>query len=198
MSEGYIKILVKAVDEVLMKGVKEFVANITDGVDVTDLTPEITQIGGCTFDSRVQDKISDFAIQHQSESFLRILYSNEYGEEHFWINKDGATKNHFHNEEEESKEVVEFYSDLNDGLGNAWVGMHSQDYISSLGKDLKTNQVPTDMELVLSVKNDEDLSRLDYPRGFKGPNVSDLDYGCWMPISRNPNKNVVDLLKFIS
>lgn len=198
MSEGYIKVLVRNCDKALMQGVNAFVAGITDGIEATELTSEIIQIGGCTFDTLVQDKINEFASQQVAESFLRILYSNEYGEEYFWVNKDGATKVYFHNQEEESKEVVDAYLDLNSGLGGVWVGMHSESFISSLGKDLKTNQVPTDMELVLSVENDEDLSMLEYPRGFKSPHVSDLDYGFWQPIARNPSKNVVDLLKYIN
>lgn len=134
VTEGTITALVEMDNEILLGKLRDFVANHTDGINESEPSDKMLMLSGSTFSSDMPEIIDGLSSQHHSEKFLRIIYTNEYGEERFWIINQGHTSTFSHNQDDTAESVVLAYKEMHEGLGGLWLGINTKDKIKSLKK----------------------------------------------------------------
>ena len=203
MPEGNLTAILKPADSELFDSVQKFLETNTDGVRTERCSRTLTQLSGF-IDSSIVDLIDAFASNLTDARFVRLMYSNEYGTEIFWVVDDGEIQRFDHEFEESSKRVVKAYEALHKGMGSVRVGWLTKAGVAEMKKETNDPRTPIYMDVLFPEVVSVDLDHHEYLDGYYPPrgvsSHDDYSWGHWFPIgskSKKPEGLIQQLLEVV-
>jgi len=200
MSEGRIAALLKPADTSIFETVEQFIKGNAEAFERQKCSKTIVELSGLTFDSWIEDKVDEFVDGLTDESFVRLLFHDEYGTEIFWVINDGVSRKFRHDFDEVSKRVVKAYEALHEGLGRVRKGTLTKAEVAEMKKETSDPRTRQYMDVIFFPPVAKPLESLEFegylqPHGFHSDAKS--SYAHWFPISRkkaNPPEALIDQL----
>lgn len=200
MPEGTLAAILKPADLTVFDSVQRFLELNTDGVSSKRCSRTLVQLSGF-IDSSIVDRIDEFASSLTDARFARLMYSNEYGTEIFWVIDDGEVQRFDHEFEEVSKRVVRAYEALHKGMGSVRMGWLSKEGLAEMKKETSDPRTPVYMDVLFPEVLTIDLNHHEFSDGYAPPMSvtahGDHSWGHWFPIggkSKKPEGLIQQLL----
>ncbi len=192
MSEGHISAIVRSSDTELLATIQAFLESHTDGLNRQNCSDSLVELSGPFFDSWLEDKVDEFVSTLGAAAFARLIWSDEYGQEIFWVIDSGESSKFRLDEEEPSKRVPRGYEALHKGLGDIRRGVLTAVEVAEIKKHTDDPRTQQYMDVIFLPPVAKPLDRIEYKDGYLEPMSVQSDakstFGHWFPISRNKGK----------